>query len=166
MVQAAEIVGFATHIDVTSRDGYVAADRIQNNSLLPGVYYRAGFILGQYKADEGVFYCLAFSSGGTVYLVGSLVDALMCKVGANNGYGMATYAPDVAEVLAEDAFAFVLPTPLTLRVFKVDWGGVIPIDPDQGNWILGINADDFMRNQSELLGSRIFTNVITISPKP
>lgn len=166
MSQAASIISLATHIDVKSKDPYVVSIHVKNNSLVHGWYYPVGFILGKYHPDEQAFYCLAFTADGKVWLVGRYWSCQMCEVGVDRGYGMPTYAPIVSQVLEEDALAFVMPAGTDLPVYRVNWGGKISPDVENGNWVIGVGRDVFFwfLNNKKLEGLGIFPNVITISP--
>ena len=163
--EAAEIIGLATHIDVQGKDPIACAVRVKNNDLKAGGIYRVGFLFGLYDPGSQTFSCLALSYEGEVYLVGSFLDVAFPDKGADQAYGITTYAAPVSETCILDAFCFVCEGGLTWPVLRVNWGGQVPVpDPDKGNWIIGINKLYFP--WKSLFGSRVFSQVITISPAP
>jgi hypothetical protein len=160
--QAVDIIGLASHIDVQGKDPIACAVRLKNNSWKPGAMYRVGFLFGLYNPVNYTFSCLVIEYSGETYLVGSFLDVELPEQGAERAYGIPTYAAPVSEIYTLDAFCFLAQWGLTWPVLKVNWGGVVPSDPDNGNWIIGINSRYFP--WKSLYFQRIFSGVITISP--
>lgn len=161
MEEAARIVaaGFAKQkglaLSVVGEDPITAALGWKNGTIPSGTQVFVGYILGKLNVSDGSFSVYAFTMDSIQYAYGSVLPKAAPAPGASDSVSILSYALDVAAAMTCDALVFVCPAG-TLACEQVTFGS--------GARIVGLKWTDWQA--LALSAYKIFTGMLTISPKP